>query len=100
MGVLNWIQTIGIQEIKQKTICAPVFPLYHSLTMKPYPTLASCLTLVWESYENNGDACVLCATEEQARNHGLFEVQRVQNVKIYLSPEAQQELKEGKIILN
>ena len=33
MGVLNWIQTIGIQEIKQKTICAPVFPLYYSHTM-------------------------------------------------------------------
>lgn len=58
------------------------------------------LVTVWESYENNSDACVLCATKEQAENHGLFEVQYVAQVEVWLTSEGKRDIEEGKIIWN
>ena len=58
------------------------------------------LVPIWESYENNGDACVLCATKEQAENHGLFEVQYVAQVEVWLTSEGKRDIEEGKIIWN
>ena len=56
------------------------------------------LVKVWESYERNGDQCIACATEEQAWNHGLFEVESVYNVEIYLTNEGKSRIEKGEII--
>lgn len=47
----------------------------------------SFLVEVWESYENNGEGCLLFSSKEAAENHDLFEVQFVQKVQVALSKE-------------
>ena len=55
----------------------------------------SFLVEVWESYENNGESCVLFATEEQAKNHSVFEIQFVNQAQVYLSKEGKEMIEKG-----
>lgn len=53
------------------------------------------LVKVWESYENNGESCVLFATKQQAENHGLFEIQFVNQAEVHLSKEGKEMIEKG-----
>jgi hypothetical protein len=56
----------------------------------------SILADVFESYERNGDGCVMFNTYEAAMNHDLFEIDRVVKTQVYLSIEGYSDLIQGK----
>ena len=56
------------------------------------------LTVVWESYERNGDSCCAFKTKELAENHDLFEIDTVVKCEIWLSEKGVAELEAGKAV--
>ena len=55
----------------------------------------SALVVGWESYERNGDGCVFFKSEDTARNHDLFDADRVVKAEVYLNQKGVEEFRAG-----